>query len=46
MSFFIFFKNCDNKNGVLYRIAENQNDLNNLNIIVILVILGHFQMIQ
>jgi len=33
MSFFIFFKNCDNKNGVLYRIAENQNDLNNLNII-------------
>jgi hypothetical protein len=33
MSFFIFFKNCDNKNGFLYRIAENQNDLNNLNII-------------
>ena len=33
MSFFIFLKNFDNKSGSLYKIAENQNDLNNLNII-------------
>lgn len=33
MYFFIFLKNFDNKSGSLYRIAENQNDLNNLNII-------------
>lgn len=31
--FFIFLKNFDNKSGSLYKIAENQNDLNNLNII-------------
>jgi hypothetical protein len=33
MSFFIFLKNFDNVSGSIYRIAENQNDLNNLNII-------------
>jgi outer membrane protein assembly factor BamD (BamD/ComL family) len=33
MSYFIFLKNLDNIEGTLYRIAENQNDLNNLNII-------------
>lgn len=33
MSYFIFFKNSDNIEGVLYKIAENQNDLNSLNII-------------
>jgi len=32
MSFFIFLKNFDNISGSLYKIAENQNDLNNLNI--------------
>ncbi len=33
MSFFIFTKNFDNIPGsFLYRIAENQDDLNNLNI--------------
>jgi hypothetical protein len=32
MSYFIFIKNCDNIEGTLYRIAENQSDLNNLNI--------------
>ena len=32
MSFFIFLKNFDNIPGSLYKIAENQNDLNNLNI--------------
>jgi hypothetical protein len=32
MSYFIFIKNLDNIEGTLYRIAENQNDLNNLNI--------------
>jgi hypothetical protein len=33
MSFFIFTKNFDNISGsFLYRIAENQDDLNNLNI--------------
>jgi hypothetical protein len=32
MSYFIFGKNLDNVEGTLYRIAENQNDLNNLNI--------------
>jgi hypothetical protein len=33
MSFFIFLKNLDNQEGSLYKIAENQNDLNSLNII-------------
>ena len=32
MSYFIFLKNLDNIDGTLYRIAENQADLNNLNI--------------
>jgi hypothetical protein len=32
MSYFIFLKNLDNIYGTLYRIAENQADLNNLNI--------------
>lgn len=32
MSYFIFFKNFENIEGGLYKIAENQNDLNNLNI--------------
>jgi len=32
MAYFIFAKNCDDLNGTLYRIAENENDLNNLNI--------------
>ena len=32
MSFFIFSKNLDNLTGTIYRIAENQSDLNNLNI--------------
>jgi hypothetical protein len=32
MSYFIFLKNLDNIDGTLYRIAENQEDLNNLNI--------------
>ena len=30
MSYFIFLKNLDNIDGTLYRIAENQADLNNL----------------
>jgi hypothetical protein len=30
MSYFIFGKNLDNVSGTLYRIAENQSDLNNL----------------
>jgi hypothetical protein len=30
MSFFIFVKNLDNFGGSLYKIAENQSDLNNL----------------
>jgi hypothetical protein len=33
MSYFIFSKNLDNNEGTLYRIAENQYDFNNLNII-------------
>jgi hypothetical protein len=33
MSYFIFIKNSDNIEGSIYRIAENENDLNNLNII-------------
>jgi len=33
MSFFIFLKNLDNEEGSLNKIAENENDLNNLNII-------------
>jgi hypothetical protein len=33
MAYFIFQKNSDNIQGTLYRIAENQEDLNNLNII-------------
>jgi hypothetical protein len=32
MAYFIFGKNLDNINGTIYKIAENQNDLNNLNI--------------
>jgi len=33
MSYFIFLKDLDNVEGSLYRIAENQFDLDNLNII-------------
>lgn len=33
MSYFIFLPNLDNIDGTLYRIAENQSDLNNLNIL-------------
>ena len=33
MAYFIFFKNSDNLEGVLYKISENVTDLNNLNII-------------
>ena len=33
MSYFIFTKNSDNVEGSLYRVAENQSDLNNINII-------------
>jgi hypothetical protein len=32
MSYFIFIKNLDNIEGSLYKIAENESDLNNLNI--------------
>ena len=32
MSYFIFSKNLDNVTGTIYKIAENQNDLINLNI--------------
>jgi hypothetical protein len=32
MSYFIFLKNFDNVDGTIYRVAENQSDLNNLNI--------------
>jgi hypothetical protein len=32
MAYFIFLKNYDDKDGSLYKIAENQSDLNNLNI--------------
>jgi hypothetical protein len=32
MSYFIFINNFDNTEGTLYKIAENQSDLNNLNI--------------
>ena len=32
MSFFIFLKNLDNIDATIYKIAENQSDLNNLNI--------------
>ena len=32
MAYFIFTKNLDDVEGTLYRIAENQSDLNNLNI--------------
>jgi hypothetical protein len=32
MSYFIFLNNLDNVEGTLYKIAENQSDLNNLNI--------------
>ena len=32
MSYFIFTKDSDNIEGTLYRIAENEYDLNNLNI--------------
>ena len=33
MAYFVFIKNCENLPEVLYRIAENESDLNNLNII-------------
>ena len=33
MSYFIFLKNLDNVEGTLYKISENQSDLNNLNVI-------------
>ena len=33
MVYFIFGKNLDNIEGTIYRIAENQSDLNNLNIL-------------
>jgi hypothetical protein len=33
MSFFIFLKNVPDTTGTIYKIAENQFDLNNLNII-------------
>ena len=33
MSYFIFQKNSENIEGSIYRIAENESDLNNLNII-------------
>jgi hypothetical protein len=33
MSYFIFTNNSDGQTGALYRIAENQYDLNNLNIV-------------
>jgi len=32
MSYFIFLKDLDNIDGTIYKIAENQSDLNNLNI--------------
>lgn len=32
MSYFIFLKNLDNIDGTICKIAENQSDLNNLNI--------------
>jgi len=32
MSYFIFIKNLDGVDNTLYRIAENESDLNNLNI--------------
>ncbi len=32
MSFFIFLKNMDNIEATLYKVAENQSDLNNYNI--------------
>jgi len=32
MAYFIFVKNLDNVENTIYRIAENQSDLNNLNI--------------
>ena len=33
MAYFVFTKNLDNVSGVLYKIAENLNDLNNVNIV-------------
>lgn len=33
MSYLIFLKNCDNIENTLHKIAENESDLNNLNII-------------
>jgi hypothetical protein len=32
MAYFVFAKNLDNVSGGIYRIAENQSDLNNINI--------------
>lgn len=34
MAYFIFLKNSDNLEGTIYKIAENQNDLNSLNIVL------------
>lgn len=34
MSYFIFQKNMDSMDNSLYKIADNENDLNNLNIIL------------
>ena len=34
MSYFIFLKNLNNVNGTIYKIAENENNLNNLNIVL------------
>jgi len=33
MSYFIFVKNQDNIEGTIYKIAQNQNELDNLNIV-------------
>jgi len=33
MAYFIFHKNSENIQGTIYKIAENESDLNNLNII-------------
>jgi len=32
MAYFIFTNNSDNVSGTTYRIAENESDLNNLNL--------------
>lgn len=33
MAYFIFLSDCENIEGTIYRIAENQSDLNSLNIV-------------